>query len=259
MYKATLKCPVSGTQTRVWWAGLVSPQPNNDSSLVYVRVRWLQYEDRSTRLFRKTLSKLWHLLDQQSTIDLRLSPMTSIWWLLYSLRTSFDVTGLPTVNAPPSTSLCKQLCFGNYAWSSLPLILSSFLQTTLRVLAPIVLQHYRLWYPELIPLTVTRSPLYVQTVGGLFIGQQQQRLWCCSPFFRPSVSLGVAHQLHNFSHPPHLEWLYREVHLNFTSWQSSSLVYVRVWWLQYEDWSTRMPTCSSLVFRHTSEKFRNDP
>ena len=48
---------------------------------------------------------------------------------------------------------------------------SSCPQTTLRVLASIVLQHYRLWYPGLIPLTVTRSPLYVQTVGGLFIGQ----------------------------------------------------------------------------------------
>ena len=60
---------------------------------------------------------------------------------------------------------------GNYAWSFLPLILSSFLPTTLRVLASIVLQHYRLWYSGLIPFMVTRSPLYVQTVGGLFIGQ----------------------------------------------------------------------------------------
>ena len=60
---------------------------------------------------------------------------------------------------------------GNYAWSFLPLILSSFLPTTLWVLASIVLQHYRLWYSGLIPFMVTRSPLYVQTVGGLFIGQ----------------------------------------------------------------------------------------
>ena len=122
--KATIKRPVSGTQMRVWWAGLVSPQPNNDSSLVYVWVRWLQYEDRSTRLLRKTLSKLWHLLDRQSSIDFRPSLMTSIWWLLRSLQTPFHVTGLPTVNAFPSTSLCILTRSGNYAWSFLPLILS---------------------------------------------------------------------------------------------------------------------------------------
>ena len=139
------------------------------------------------------------------------------------------------------------------------LILS--LCTTLRVLASIVLQHYRLWYPGLIPLLVTRSPLYVQTVGGLFIWTTTTLVSltiCHSSFFRPSVSLGVAHQLHISSHPPHPEWSYREVHLNFTSWQPSSLVYVRVRWLQYEDCSTRMPICSPLVFCHTSGKFQND-
>ena len=40
---------------------------------------------------------------------------------------------------------------------------------------------------------------------------------CRSSFFRPSVSLGVAHQLHTSSHPPHPQRSYREVHLNFTS------------------------------------------
>ena len=60
------------------------------------------------------------------------------------------------------------------------------------------LQHYRLWYPGLIPFMVTRLPLYVQTVGELFIGQRQ--LWCCSPFFRPPVSLGVAHQASHILH-----------------------------------------------------------
>ena len=40
---------------------------------------------------------------------------------------------------------------------------------------------------------------------------------CRSSLFRPSVSPGVAHQPHIFSHPPHLEWSYREVHLNSTS------------------------------------------
>ena len=38
------------------------------------------------------------------------------------------------------------------------------------------------------------------------------------PFFRPSVSLGVAHQPHIFSHPTHLQRSYGEVHLNSTSW-----------------------------------------
>ena len=129
-------------------------------------------------------------------------------------------------------------------------------ETTLRVLASIVLQHYRLWYPGLIPLMVTRSPLYVPTVGGI-IYWTTTLVWCRSPFFRPSVSLGVAHQLHTSSHPPHPQRSYREVHLNSTSWQTSLLVYVRVRWLQYEDCS-RIPTCSSLVFRYTSGKFRND-
>ena len=91
--------------------------------------------------------------------------------------------------------------------------------------------------------------------GGIVI---YWRLWCRSPFFRPSVSLGVAYQLHISSHPPHPQWSYREVHLNFTSWQSSLLVYARVQWLQYEDCSTRMPTCSFLIFRYTSGKFQND-
>ena len=185
MYKATLKHPVSGTQTRVWWAGLVSPQPNNNPSLVYVWVRWLQYEDWSTRLFRKTLSKLWLLLDWQLSIDLRPSLMTSIWRLLYFLQNFFR---------------CHW--FANHQ-SSYIMIISA----PNPVLIPIndssdsctyCLQHYRLWYPGLIPFMVTRLPLYVQTVGELFIGQRQ--LWCCSPFFRPPVSLGVAHQASHILH-----------------------------------------------------------
>ena len=40
---------------------------------------------------------------------------------------------------------------------------------------------------------------------------------CRSSFFRPSVSLGVAHQLHISSHPPHPQWSYKrgssELHL----------------------------------------------
>ena len=72
------------------------------------------------RLFQK----LWHLLDRQSSIDLRPSLMTSIWRLLCSLQTPFNVTGLPNRQ-------CSSIHFplhrsGNYAWSSLPLILSLF-------------------------------------------------------------------------------------------------------------------------------------
>ena len=97
-------------------------------------------------------------------IDNRQLIYVRVWWLRSDdcsalFKTPFNVTGLPTVNALPSTSLCLQSRSGNYAWSSLPLILSSFLPTTLRVLVSIVLQHYRLWYPGLIPLMVTRSPL----------------------------------------------------------------------------------------------------
>ena len=81
-------------------------------------------DDSNTKIgqlvcLERSFQKLWHLLDRQSSIDLRPSPMTSMWWLLCSLQTPFNVTGLPTVNAPPSTSLCK-LRSGNYALSSLP-------------------------------------------------------------------------------------------------------------------------------------------
>ena len=95
---------------------------------------------------------------------------------------------------------------------------SSCPQTTLRVLASIVLQHYRLWYPGLIPLTVTRSPLYVQTVGGIIYWTTTTLVsLTILPFFRPLVLLGVAHLPHIFSHPPYPQRSYREVHLNSTS------------------------------------------
>ena len=138
----------------------------------------------------------------------------------------------------------------------IPTLILSF-YTTLRVLASIVLQHYRLWYPGLIPLTVTRSPLYVQTVGGIIYWTTTTLVsLAILSFFRPFVSLGVAHQPHIFSHPPTSRMIV---------WRGSPELYLlTIFFIGLRPSSMtpntkidQLESLYALAFRHTSGKLRD--